>query len=297
LLLFCALGFGVAASATVKPLVPFLDDNGRPALISYRAQRVVTLAPSLTELVYAAGAHANLIGVSAYSDFPEQARHLPQVADATGISFEALLALKPDLVLAWKGGTKSADIARMVSLGLNVFVVEVRQHADVPRVVRIIGQLVARPIGDNTPELFASMFEAKLEKLQSKAISRKPVRVFFEISQMPLMTVNGRHFISETIKLCGGKNVFADVTQMVIEPSRETLLQVGADAILRPASIHKDAARDKVLYSGLSAYRNGRIYTLNGDWILRPGPRVLLAAEEVCVALDQARASLAMSKK
>lgn len=296
---FCFFAFAIAhvEAAPVKPLIPFHDDDGRPALITFRANRVVTLAPSLTELVYAAGAQERLVGVSAYSDFPERARYLPQVADANGVSFEALLALKPDLVLAWKGGTRPVDIARLVSLGINVFVIEVRTHADVPRAVRTIGELVGRDAGGKTPEEFASMFESKLEKFQSAGKGKTPVRVFFEISQQPLMTISGDHFISETISLCGGVNVFSDIAQIVLEPSREALLQRGADAILRPASIYKDVTRDKTLYSSLAAFRRGRIYALNADWILRPGPRVLLAAEEICAALDRARESIAADKK
>ena len=84
---------------------------------------------------------------------------------------------------------------------------------------------------------------------------------------------------------------------MVIEPSREELLQRGADAIFRPASLHQDAARDKTLYTGLTAYRSGRIYALNADWVLRPGPRVLLAAEQICAALERARTSMAAEKR
>lgn len=284
-------------AATVKPLLPLHDDAGRPTVIAGRATGVVTLAPSLTELVYAAGAQENLVGVSAYSDFPEAARSLPKIADASGISFEALLALKPNLVLAWKGGTRPADIARLTSLGINVFVIEVRTLADVPRAVRTIGQLVARPAGDDTPLQFAATFESTLERLQLASRGKSPVRAFVEISQLPLMTVNGEHLIAETIKLCGGENVFSDAQQVVVEPSREELLKRGADAILRPASIHKDVARDRALYSGLTAYQRGRIYPLNADWILRPGPRILLAAEEICAALDRARIGMAADMK
>ena len=256
------------------------------------ARRVVTLAPSLTELMYAAGANEKLVGVSAYSDFPESARHKPQVADATGVSFEALLALKPDLVLAWRGGTRAADVVRLESLGIKVFVIEVRTLADVPRAVRTIGKLVGRPKFVDVPERFSAMFDASLARMQSAGRGKSPVRVFFEISQLPLMTINGQHFISETVRLCGGVNVFSDGSQVVIEPSREELLRRGADAILRPASIQKDEARDGTLYGGLGAYRSGRIYPLNGDWILRPGPRVLLAAEQICEVLDRARTSM-----
>ena len=284
-------------AAAVTPLSSMVDDAGRPKALTYPAHRVVTLAPALAELVYAAGSHDQLVGVSAYSDFPEMAKHKPQVADANGISFEALLALKPDLVLAWKGGTRPNDIARLESLGINVFVIEIRALADVPRAIRTIGRLVGRPQFANVPERFAATFESKLEQLQLAGRNKSPVRVFFEISQLPLMTINGKHFISETMKLCGGENVFADVAQMVTEPSREELLKRGADVILRPASIHKDVARDGTLYTGLEAYQSGRMYALNADWVLRPGPRVLLAAGEICAALDRARASIALKKQ
>ena len=283
-----------AVAVTAVP--PIIDDAGRPKVISTSAKRVVTLAPSLSEFIYAAGAGEQLVGVSAYSDFPEAARRKPQVADATGVSFEALLALKPDLVLAWKGGTRPADIARLDALGVNVFMIEIRTLADVPRVMRTIGKLVGRPLFTDAPERFAARFESKLEKLRIAVKDKSQVRVFFEISQMPLMTIGDKHFISETMKLCNGENVFSDTTQIVIEPSREELLKRGVDAILRPASIHKDAERDATLYGGLDAYRSSRIYPLNADWILRPGPRVLLAAEEICNALDSARASLAVSR-
>ena len=219
------------------------------------------------------------------------------MADAAGVSFEALLALKPDLVLAWKGGTKAADIARLESLGVNVFVINIHTLADVSRALRTIGKLTGRPLIGDRPALVAAQFETAQATLQLANAGKAPVRVFFQISQMPLMTVNGDHFISETLKLCGGVNVFSESSQVVLEPSREELLKRGSDAILLPASINRDVARDKTLYSGLAAYRSGRVYALNADWILRPGPRVLLAAEEVCAALDLARASLAEGKK
>ena len=284
-------------AASVTPASLLFDDAGRPNAITYSARRVVTLAPSLTELVYVAGAHEQLVGVSAYSDFPEVAKYKPQVADAAGISLEALLALKPDLVLAWKGGTRPADIARLESLGINVFMIEIRTPGDVPRAIRTIGKLTGRPKLTDDPERAAALFESKLEILEMAKKTKTPVRVFFEISQMPLMTVNGQHFIAETMKLCGGENVFSDVAQMVIEPSREELLKRGADVILRPASILKDVKRDQAHYGGMEAYRGGRIYAVNADWILRPGPRVLLAAEEICTALDRARASMVIGKK
>ena len=295
LVLSLLMSVGMARARLQVPQL--LDDAGRAKIVLLPASRIVTLAPSLTELVYAVDAQDQLVGVSAYSDFPEGAKLKPQVADATGISLEALLALKPDLVLAWKGGTRPTDINRLEALGVNVFVIDIRTLADVPRALRTIGKLTGRVRATDTPGRVAAIFEEKLEILRLANAGKKPVQFFFEISQMPLMTINGPHFISETAKLCGGENVFADAAQTVVEPSRETLLQRGADAILRPTSTHKDVARDKALYSGLAAYREGRVYALNPDWILRPGPRVMLAAEEICLALDQARKSMAARKQ
>ena len=163
---------GPVPAQSVTPTSPLYDDAGRAKPITHSARRIITLAPSLTELVYAAGAHEQLVGVSTYSDFPEAARIKPQVADATGVSFEALLALKPDLVLAWKGGTRPADIARLESLGVNVFVIEIRALADVPRVMRTLGKLLGRPLLSDAPERFAATFESTLEKLQVAGIRK-----------------------------------------------------------------------------------------------------------------------------
>lgn len=288
---------GITLASPGAAAFPIVDADSRPIIVNSFAQRVVTLAPSLTELMYATGAGEKLIGVSAYSDFPAAARRQPQVADAAGVSFEALLALKPDLVLAWKGGTRPADIARIESLGVRVFTIEIRTLDDIPRAARTIGKLVGQQKLADMPEQFAQTFESTLKKLKLAASNKSPLRVFFEIAQQPLMTVNGNHFITETMKLCGGVNVFSDVTQTVIEPSREELLKRGADVILRPASNRLDLARDAALYAGLEAYRSSRIYPLNADWILRPGPRLLLAAAEICTALDQVRASMATADR
>lgn len=296
MLLATIILLAASSANAAMPVPPMLDDAGRPKVITYSAKRIVTLAPALTELVYAANAGDKLVGVSAYSDYPDAAKRKPQVVDAAGISFEALLALKPDLVLAWKGGTRPADIARLESFGINVFVIDIRLPADIARALRTIGKLTGSPSPTDAPEKVAANFEEKLERLRLANKDKRPIRFFFEISQLPLMTINGPHFISETAKLCGGVNVFADAAQTVVEPSRETLLQRGADAILRPTSINRDVTRDIALYAGIAAHREGRVYALTPDWILRPGPRVLLAAEEICLALDQARKNMAAQK-
>ena len=264
------------------------DSNAEQALPGTASLRVVTLAPSLTELVYATGAGASLVGVSAYSDFPEAARWLPQVADAASISWESLLALKPDLVLAWKGGTRQSDIARLNSLGLNVVVIEIKRLDDVSRSLRSIGKLVGHT---DHAELTAREFERQLSVLRRSHQRKTKVKVFFEISAQPLMTVNRDHVISELIELCGGTNTFADSPTLVGEPSREELLKRSPDAILYGKTLTGKTRADASAYEGLAAAAHGRVYAITADYVFRPGPRLLWAAEEICASLDRSRIS------
>ena len=282
--------FTVAASpAFAQAGEPLRDDAGRPVLIASPAVRIVALAPSLTELVFAAGAGDRLVGVSAYSDYPAEARRLPEVADAVGISWESLLALKPDLVLAWKGGTRAADISRLDGLGVKVFVIEVRQLADVARALRVIGKLAGRPV---PAEHAADVFQRQLAALREANAGKLTVKTFFEISAKPLMTINRDHVIAEMISLCGGRNVFGDAAGLVSEPSREELLARGPEAILFGRSSGDAKHAGKSVYDGLPAAREGRVFGITADYALRPGPRLLLAAAEICDALDRSRASM-----
>ena len=276
--------------AITPPIETMRDDAGRQVALEAPAARMVALAPSLTELVFAAGAGDKLVGASAFSDYPAGARSLPQVADGAGISWESLMALKPDLVLAWKGGTRPADISRLYTLGVNVFVIEIKQLADVPRALRAIGKLAAQP---GPAERAAGDFQRQLDNLRKENAGKTTVKTFFEISAYPLMTINRDHVISEMIGLCGGANVFGDMPSLVSEPSREELLVRKPDAILygKSAGARRDALAPA--YDGLPAARDGNIFGITADYAFRPGPRTLLAMREICDALDRSRASTA----
>ncbi len=262
-------------------------DNRKAAESGEASSRVVTLAPSLTELVFAAGAGDRLVGVSAYSDFPGEAARLPQVADAGGISWESLLALRPDLVLAWRSGTRQADISRLAQLGMRVEAIDIAALADVPAAIRSIGKLTASAGAERT----AAQFEQRLEGLRAANAGKPLVRTFFEISTKPLMTVSGRHVISEMITLCGGQNVFGDSPSLVPEPSREELAARNPVAILYGASPKAEPVDRAKLYAGVANYRPQNTIAITADYAYRPGPRLLLAAAEICAALDAVRAS------
>ena len=266
--------------------LPMISAHAAPAM---PAARVVTLAPSLAELVFAVGADDKLVAVSAFTDYPDAARKLPVVADAAGIAWESLLAAKPDLVLAWQGGTRPADIARLRELGVHVIAIGIGNLSDVASALRLIGNLTGRAA---SAELAAVEFERQLDALRKSGAGKPVVKIFFQISARPLMTVNGAHVISEMVMLCGGANVFGDARGLVTEPSREELLARAPDAILYGRSAGEKTVANADIYRGLPAARAGRIYGVTADFAYRPGPRLILAAAEICAALDRARANL-----
>jgi iron complex transport system substrate-binding protein len=288
---FAALLVSVASFAHAENITS-IDDAKQSITLTKPAQRIITLAPSLTELAFAAGAGDKLVAVSAYSDFPAGAKKLPQVSDASGVSFESLLALKPDLVLAWKSGNRASDLQRIRDFGIPVFAIEIERMNDVPRALRNIGLLAATL---SISERAATDFEQRIETLRVANTAKSKVSVFFEISREPLMSVNRDHAISEVIRLCGGENAFAEMAPLVFVTPLEVLFSKQPDAIIYTSS---DASEKmpSPRYRGLKAANEKRVYRISADPILRTGPRMAEGAANVCATLDQARQSIAAKK-
>ena len=188
------------------------DDRGRELVLQAPAQRIVSLAPHLTELLFAAGAGSLLVGTAAYSDFPALARRVPTIGDSSAIDIERVVALKPDVVLAWRSGNPAGTIAKLEQLGLRVFVTEpVTLDAIADQIVsfgRIAGsQAAARNAAERLRDDIAA--------LRLKYQGRRRLSVFYQIWHQPLMTVNGKQVISSVIELCGGRNVFAGLKPLV----------------------------------------------------------------------------------
>jgi iron complex transport system substrate-binding protein len=279
-----ALAFA-ALAAHVAPAV-VTDDQGVTLRLDRAAARIVTLAPSLTELAFTAGAGGSVVGVSAFSDDPPAAKSRTVVADSAGINLEALLALKPDLVIAWKSGNKSADIERIRGLKIPVYVAEVAKLGDVPRVLRDIGTMArTSAIAERT----AREFEDEINVLRTTFAHKKKVRVFFEIGRHPLMSINGQHAIDEVITLCGGENILKDAPVLVPQISVETLFAKEPAAIVYAAENNGANAAPWERYRGLSAQKRGHIFRVSPNPILRAGSKMVEGAREVCSAIEAAR--------
>ena len=252
------------------------------------ASRIAALAPSLTELVYAAGAGDKLVAVSSFSDYPTAARALPQVAGYSGINIEALLSQKPDLVLVWGSGTQEKQIERLAALGIRTERISIETLADVSVALRRIGELSGtRQLADRTAQALGERTRSLAAQFQARPV----LSVFIEVGRTPLLTVNDRHFIAELVRLCGGRNIFADATQLVFQPSREQLIIRQPDVILfgESATGKSGRTRNSDAYLGLDAARRGEQLGINADHLLRPGPRLIDAAEEMCRKFDTVR--------
>ena len=269
------------------------DAMDRTLVLEKPATRVISLAPHITEVVYAAGAGEQLVGAVSYSDYPEAAKAIPRVGSYDSVSYETLLTLKPDLVLAWHEGNGEDVVTRLQSLGLNVYVGEPRALEDVAESLRVIGVLTGN---EEVADAAASRFMQQLNALRETYSSREPVTVYYQIWNEPLLTLNGDHLISDVVRLCGGRNVFADAMPLVSRISVESVLRANPQVIIASGM---DKARPEWLddwreWSAMTAVKNDQLYFIPPDILQRHTPRIIEGATLMCEKLQQAREHYAM---
>ena len=276
------------AVSTAQAQVAVRDDAGWLVELGAPAQRIVSLAPNITELLFAAGAGSRVVGVVEYSDYPEAAKRLPRVGSGAGLDLEAIIARRPDLVIAWQSGNPSWQVDKLRGLGFTVFVTEPRRLEDIAELLERFGQLAGTP---TIADAASAEYRRRLAQLRARYAARPQVSVFYQILDPSLLTVSGRHLISDVIRLCGGENVFADLPGITPRVDVESVLQRNPEAIL--------ASGDERLWpewrerwqalSGLAAVAHGNLVFIPPDFIERSSPRILNGAEDMCRALEQAR--------
>ncbi|MFJ3057682.1 cobalamin-binding protein [Herbaspirillum sp. NPDC087042] len=287
-----AAGLWLAALALAGPAqatVTVQDDLGNTVTLAQPARRIVSLAPHVTELLYAAGAGDRLVGVSNVSDYPREAAQLPSVGSFAALDLERILALKPDLIVAWHSGNKPAQLARLRQFGIPLYE---SQPADFGMIATSLEQLAHLAGSDATGQAAASAFRARWQSLQAQYRGRPEVSVFYQIWSQPLMTLNGHHMVSSVLRLCGGRNIFADLPQLAPTVSVEAVLAADPQVILAPGDAKDQPLERWRQFPRLRAVRDAQLYSVNADWLNRAGPRILDAAAEVCARLDQARAAM-----
>ena len=280
----------LAATGYAAPATPrcVQDDLNRKVCAVKPIERIISLAPGVTELVYAAGGGDKVIAVDDHSDYPEAVKPLPKVGGYPNTSAEAVLAMKPDLLVIWSGGNDARLSTQLEKIGLNVFYADPVDFDSVASVIRRLGNIMET---GKVAEKNADAFYQQYESLRKQFSNAESVNVFFEIWDNPLMTVNGGQIISQSIELCGGVNVFADARVRVPQVGIESVLARNPDAIVSSQIVqtNHDIHSRWQSYPQINAVKNGFLFTIPGDLITRPTPRALKGAEVLCQQLQRVR--------
>ncbi len=270
------------------------DDLGNPVYLDQPASRIVSLAPHLTEIVFAAGAGDRLIGVVSYSDYPPEALNIPVIGSYNSINYEALVALQPDLVLVWNSGNGPELAERLEALGLSVFVSEPKRLPDIARSLNKIG-ILSGTLAE--AEQAATEYLTRYQTLLADNLNKTPVNVFIELWHEPMMTVNGTHIISDSIELCGGNNIFADALPLVPRINVESVVRGNPNVIIATgmADERPEWLDNWLIWPDLSAVKSNSLYSINPDLIGRHSPRILQGVTQLCDYFDQTRKSLGLN--
>ncbi|WP_166267873.1 cobalamin-binding protein [Marinobacter caseinilyticus] len=266
-----------------------VDDWGREVCLSGAAQRIAALSPGATELVFAAGAGAHVVAVVAYSDFPPAAQAVPSVGSHTRLDLEALVTLRPDLVIAWVTGNPAEQIETLADLGMPVFYIEPRDFDGVSTAIERLAYLAGT---EAEGERVAAAFRAGMAELAARYEAAAPVPVFYQVWDEPLMTVNNDHLIGKVLTLCGGVNVFGDLDRLVPRIAVESVLVANPEAIV--AGGMGEENRHWLTYweqyPHLQAVARNNLFFVPPSLIQRPTPRLLEGSRILCQKLEQARA-------
>jgi len=268
--------------------VSVVDDAGRTVTLVVPAQRIISLAPHVTELLYAIGAGKYIVGTVSYSDYPAAAKKLPRVGSYNAFDLEAIVALQPDLVVAWQSANPAAALEKLKALSVPVFFSEPRRLEDVATNLERLGKLTANEVTANT---VSATFRRKLAGLRSKYRSAREVSVFYQVWHQPLMTISGEHIISQVIGLCGGRNVFASLSTLAPKISLEAVLRKDPEVIVAGNSAlnYSGWKDDWRRWPALRAVKNDHLFYVNPDIIQRHTPRILQGAGVLCKQIETVR--------
>jgi vitamin B12 transport system substrate-binding protein len=244
------------------------------------AQRVISLAPHLTELAFAAGLGDKLVGVSKYSDFPPQAKNIEQIADWQGIKLERILALKPDLILAWQGGNPRRQLEQLAHFGIPILYIEPQS---VEQIAQALDQLAGYSATPQTGQQAAAQIRQQWAQLTDRYSHNQPVAVFIQFGIQPLFTSSASTLQNEIVRQCGGQNIFADSRVPWPQVSREQVLIRHPKAII----IAGDTQQQQTVVNFWHPDLDVPVIPVDSDNFSRAGPRVMLAAEQLCKQLAQ----------
>ncbi len=283
----CALALLAACSAACADIV-VPDDVGNTVRLVRPAERIITLAPHMAETLYAAGAGSKLVGTVEYSDYPAEVKKIPRVGGYTRFDLEAVVALKPDLIIAWHSGNAAAHVQKLRDLGFPVYVSQPNRIEDVASELERFGQLAGTSAVGNAAAARLRERHAALKKRYSQ---RPMVRTFYQIWKQPLTTVGGKQIISSVISLCGGENVFGKLEALAPVVTVEAVIAANPEAIITSgmADSRPEWLDDWKRWTSIAAVPRDNLFFVQPELIQRHTPRLLDGAERLCQHLETVR--------
>jgi iron complex transport system substrate-binding protein len=279
---FAALALHAQAAITV------LDDDGKPVTLPKPAQRIVAMAPHVTELLFAAGGGAKIVGAVSYSDYPEAAKRIPNIGSNRQIDMERVIAMKPDLIVVWMHGSSERQVDELRALGIPMFHSEPRKLDDIAASLQKMGKLMGT---EAVAEPAAAALRKELGALRAKYASRPPVRMFYQVWDKPLYTLNGAHIVSDAIRACNGVNIFAPLKVTAPIVSVEAVLQEDPEAIFSTGEgSQNDGGVDLWKpFTNMTAVKRNNLFRIDGNLLNRAGPRMIAGTAALCEKLELAR--------
>ena len=268
------------AAITVK------DDAGLTVSVDKPALRVISMAPHVTELLFAAGGGSRVVGAVNYSDYPEAAKSIPRIGSNREVDVERVIALKPDLIVAWMHNSSERQIDLVRKLGVPVFQSDPQSLDAIPESVLRLGQLMGT---DAAAKATATQLRKQLASLRAQYAKRPPVRTFYQVWDKPLYTLSGKSIVTDAMHLCGGVNIFDGLNVVAPIVTLESVLQANPEAIIATAEKNYGGVALWKQYGSLQAVRNNNLFTLDGNLLNRAGPRMIQGTAAMCEALEQAR--------
>jgi iron complex transport system substrate-binding protein len=276
----------IAANAANAAAISVRDDDGNVITLQKPAQRIVAMSPHVTELLFAAGGGDRIVGAVTYSDFPEAAKKIPRIGTNRQIDMERVIAMKPDLIVAWMHGSSERQIETLRQLGIPIFHSEPLKLDGIADNVQRLGQLLGT---ETVAQPAAAHIRAQFAALTKQYASRPPVRMFYQVWDKPLYTLSSGSIVSDAMRVCGGVNIFADLKVTAPVVSIEGVLQADPEAIFGTAEKDYGGVTLWKPYTTLKAVRNGNLFTLDGELLNRAGPRMVDGTRAMCEMLEQAR--------
>ena len=254
------------------------------------APRIISLSPHITELLFAAGAGDRIVGVDDSSDYPAAVAGIARVGEPAALDVEGLLKLKPTLIVLWDSGTPARRKAELESLNLKLYVTDQHHLDDIGATLLEFGRLAGT---EPVAAAAARRYRSELAQLRTQYAARPRLKVFYQVWDRPLYTLSGRHVVSEVLSLCGGDNIFADLSALAPAIDKEAVLARDADVIL-VAATGVEGTRQTAewgRFGNLRAVQRGHVFTVDPSLVGRMAPRILEGVREVCGLLDAARGS------